>query len=106
MPVVRAGCGSPGVLSRQYVGDQCWTAETTELGSVEGQWVVQQEGEDFWRVHVLITGTPTVHHTRPHVPHYHCVFAARAFPSQASRRLRLCSKGNQSLPLQPLQRLG
>lgn len=80
MPVVRAGCGSSRVLSRQYVRDHYWTAETTELGRVEGQRVAQQDGGDVWRAHVLITGTPTVHHTRPHVPHYHCVFTARAFP--------------------------
>ena len=55
MPVVRAACGSCRVLSRQYARDQYWTAETAELGSVEGQWVAQQEDGDFWRVHVLIT---------------------------------------------------
>lgn len=49
MPVVRAACDSSRVLSRQYVRNQRWTAECTELGSVEvavdgaaGRWRFQE----------------------------------------------------------------
>lgn len=93
MPVVRPGCGTSRVLRRQYAGHQYWTARTTELGSVEGQWVVQQGGGDRWRVHVALAGVLTAPHTHPHVPHRHCIFTA--FPPPW--------RGNESLPALPPQ---
>lgn len=75
VPVVRAGCGTSRVLSRQYVGDQCWTAETTELGGVEGQWLARRGGGDYPGAHALITGAPAVHRARPHVPWRQGVFS-------------------------------
>lgn len=70
-----AGCGTSRVLSRQYVRDQRWTAETTELGGVEGQWLARRGGGDYRGAHAPITGTPAAHRARPHVPRRHGAFS-------------------------------
>lgn len=85
VPVVGAGCGTSRVLSRQYVRDQRWTAETTELGGVEGQWLARRGGGDYRGAHAPITGAPTGHRSRPHVPRCHGVFS-QGVPVVSSQR--------------------
>lgn len=82
VPVVGARCGTSRVLSRQYVRDQRRTAETTELGGVEGQWQAQRGGGDYRGAHAPTTGAPAAHRSHPHVPRRHGVF------SQSQRELK------------------
>lgn len=66
MPVVEAGCGRWGVLSRQYeayVRDQCWTVEITRKG---GRALWAQRDRDYWGLDALTTGRMASHHTNTH----------------------------------------
>lgn len=86
------------VLSRQYVRDQCWSAESTELGSVE---VAVGGAAGRWR----FLESPCADHRHADCSSHTSTCSARALPSHASRLLHLHSKGNQSLPPHPLQTL-